>query len=96
MQAKHAVAEPWRSHLKSVQEAIRQDADNILKLRGQIALIEAEQKSKIAHATNIVNQLSIEADLPKSSTGYSLSEDSCFLVGEVEVTTEPAPIKEPI
>lgn len=82
MTVKHAIAEPWRAHLQQVQQALRDGTNQIWILRGQIADIEAQQKSRHEHASLIVGLIRKEADLPE--TVNHLSDDGCFLVGEME------------
>lgn len=84
MKVQQEIREPWRSHLQQVQQAIRQDSQQILMLKGQAAELEQLNRSRADHASAMVKVLCAEADLPESITGYMLSEDGKYLVGETK------------
>lgn len=86
MQAKHVITEPWRGYLQKVQAALRVDAEQILLLRGRIAEIEMSQQTRRMHANAILDLIRIEAKLPE--TMNTLSDDGCFLIGEMTPAKE--------
>lgn len=89
---KHEIHEPWKSHFQAITQEIQRKEEEILVMRGAIAVKQQEQETLRKHAQYVVGQLVVEAKLPMAAEGaYSLSPDGCHLVGLV---ADPQPTKE--
>lgn len=83
-QLKHEIRPPWKAHLDNVRQEIERQNQEILTLRGMIAVKQDEQAVLRKHASFLVGQLIEEAQLPPAAVGaYELSADGKYLVAEV-------------
>lgn len=88
-QVKHELSEVWRNHVQSIQQEIQRQDQEILVLKGMIANKQEEQNVLRKHASFLIGQLVVEAQLPTPLEGaYRLSEDGRYLVATVESKKE--------
>ena len=84
MKVTHELREPWKTHISDYMKLLAEHKAAILPLRGLINERETAALQIKEHLAAILGTLVKEASLPESVSGYQLSDDGAYLIGEVK------------
>jgi hypothetical protein len=91
MKVAYRIPDPFLGETTSGQERLQQLRTQILALRGQAAIVEAEVVALQGTLRVVCGLVCSSAKLPEAPTPYQLSEDGTQLLNEWEDTKDETP-----